>query len=308
MKNYFGFILTGKKLLPLWLTFYGLYIIPYVWVYFKLINIQPGDSTFLAYFILIFVLSVFPILISFFIAKLGIEHIKYKDKSIVFNSSFGKFIGIILLGYFLSLITFGIYSAWFTRDLLRFFVDNSSYDSKVFKFLGEGSKLFFILLIFSLIFIVIITITMIAFPIEDLGQSTSLIVYIQQIFMWIIMIPYMYFVYKWVVNIAYKNYNITWRTDFWSSCGKILLEMFFSIITLGIYYPMAMLKLYKYFIERTSADTGDLERNFGFESDNVNDFLFIWKQLLLSIVTLGIYYPWAISKIGNRILSKTYLE
>ena len=124
----------------------------------------------------------------------------------------------------------------------------------------------------------------------------------------IIVIPYMYFVYKWMVNIDYKNYNVKWETEFWNSCGKIALEILLSVITVGIYYPMAMIKLYKYFTEKTIAQSGEIRRKFGFDADNINDFLFIWGQILLTIITLGVYYPWSISKIGKRILSRTYLE
>jgi len=111
-----------------------------------------------------------------------------------------------------------------------------------------------------------------------------------------------------MVNIDYKNYNIQWETKFWNSCGKLALEILLSIITIGIYFPMAMLKLYKYFIERTIAQSGDIKRKFGFDADNINDFLFIWGQILLTIITIGIYSPWSLSKIGTRILNRTYLE
>ncbi len=122
------------------------------------------------------------------------------------------------------------------------------------------------------------------------------------------MIPYMYYTYKWMVNIDYKNYNIKWETNFWDSCGKIGLELLLSVITFGIYYPMAAIKLYKYFTDKTIAQAGKIKRKFGFDTDSVNDFLFIWGQILLTIITLAIYYPWAISKVGKRFLSRTYFE
>ena len=122
------------------------------------------------------------------------------------------------------------------------------------------------------------------------------------------MIPYMYLIYKWMVNIDYKKYNISWETSFWPSCGKIAFEILLSIITLGIYGPLAMLRIYKYFADRTVAVADDSKFKFGYDIDHLNDFLYIWGQILLTIITIGIYYAWAFSKIGNRILSKTYLE
>jgi hypothetical protein len=72
--------------------------------------------------------------------------------------------------------------------------------------------------------------------------------------------------------------------------------------------PMAILRLYKYFSEKTIATSPERKLKFGYAIDQLNDFLFIWGQTLLTIITLGIYYPWAFCKIGKRVLSKTYLR
>ena len=87
----------------------------------------------------------------------------------------------------------------------------------------------------------------------------------------------------------------------------IAFEILLTIITLGIYFPIAMIRLYKYFADKTIANGTDRKLKFGYDIDPLNDFLFIWGQTLLTIITLGIYYPWAFCKIGKRILSKTYL-
>jgi len=104
-----------------------------------------------------------------------------------------------------------------------------------------------------------------------------------------------------------KYFDFTLTGKFFGSCGKILVEILLTVITLGIYMPLAYLKLFKYFSERTIAQKETLSLQFGYELDLKNDFLFIWGQLLLTIVTLGIYYPWAYAKIGRRVLAKTYV-
>jgi len=304
MKNYFGFNLTGKKLLPIWLVFYFLFIVPYAILIIKMKNIQPETSPSVMIFIFLVFLILVAYLISFYLAKIMIEHFLYKEKSISFTGKFGKFVGLILGGLLLSIITLGVYLAWFIRSIYSFFVNNSAYENESFTFQGKGGRLFIILLLtlFLPIFALTIAMTMI-YPGE---VSTSYIII--QIITLIIMIPYMYYIYKWMVNIDYKHYNIKWETEFWRSCGKLALEILLSIITIGIYAPMAMIKLYAYFTEKTIAQSNEVKRTFGFDKDNMNDFLFIWGQILLTIITLGIYYPWLISKTGKRILSRTYLE
>ena len=308
-KHYFDFDLTGKKLLPIWLLFYACFITPYVFLIISLKNIQLGGTPQLYIFPMFLVLFLIAFVIIFYISKLIIEHITYKEKSIVFGGSFGEFIGKMILGYFLSVITFGIYMPWFIRNMHSFFIDNSSYDSNAFTFQGKGGKLFKILTFTLILPMIIMMILLVKFAMNNVGQQMPVyITFIQQIIMFVILIPYMYFVYKWTVNIDFKNYNISWDTNFWNSCGKMVIEIFLSIITFGIYMPMAILKLYKYFTERTVASNGEIKREFGFDNDDMNDFLFIWGQLLLTIITLGIYYPWSICNTHKRLISKTYLK
>jgi uncharacterized membrane protein YjgN (DUF898 family) len=236
-----------------------------------------------------------------------LESIEYKNNSVVFIGRFRKYIGIILLGTFLSIITLGIYMPWFIRNLIRFFLNNSTYNSENFSFKGTGGKLFVIFLLSIILPIIVASIIMGRyFPVNP-NQSWSSQFIFQAVIM-IILIPYMYLIYKWMVNVDYKSYNISWRTNFWKSCGKIAVEMILSMITLGIYGPLAMVRLYKYFIDKTEAAGSDRVLRFGYDIDQINDFLFLWGQILLTIISLTIYYPWAFSKIGNRLIGKTYLE
>jgi uncharacterized membrane protein YjgN (DUF898 family) len=307
MKNYLKFNLTGKKLLPIWLLFLVFFISPYTLLIFKTKNIQPGDNTFLFVFPLMILIVVISFILTFYFAKLTIENIVYKDKSLVFSGSFWKYFGVVLLGLFLTLITLGIYMAWFIKDITRFFVNNSSLESQNFKFQGKGGNLFVILLLTIMIPTIILSVFVAMYTLSNPDQ-VKWITLIFQLIMIPIMIPYMYLVYKWLVNITYKGSNISWQTNFWNSCGKIAVEMLLTIITVGIYMPLAFVRMYKYFATRTIVTNGGDKQRFGYDIDQLNDFLFIWGQILLIIITLGIYYSWAYCKINGRILSKTYLE
>ncbi|MCF8253643.1 MAG: hypothetical protein K9J84_03630, partial [Bacteroidia bacterium] len=48
--------------------------------------------------------------------------------------------------------------------------------------------------------------------------------------------------------------------------------------------------------------------HLNYEKETKKDFLFIWGQFLLVILTIGFYYPWAFKKMGTYILSKTSLQ
>lgn len=308
MKNYFCFTLTGKKLLPIWILYLVVVIAPYIVLVLQMKNIQSNSSSLLVFYPLLILLVIISFAILFFIVKLIIENVSFKGESITFNSTFRTFVGKVLVGYLLSIITLGVYLAWFIRDVMRFFIDNSTYNSTAFKFQGKADKLFLILFLTVFVPMVLIFVVSFVFLIGNSGviPETAIII-IQQLIMMLILIPYIYLLYKWMVNIDYKGYTISWRTNFWNSIGKIAIELILTLITAGIYWPLAMVRLYKYFTKKTFADSDERTRQFGYDIDQWNDFLFIWGQSLLTMITLGICYPWALSKVGSRILGKTYL-
>lgn len=310
MKNYFKFNLTGQKLLPVWLLFLILYLAPLVAIIFKSKEMQPGGDT--SALIFIFPATIFLCIIAFvmtfYIAKLVIEGIEYKEQSLIFNGKIEQFVGIFLLGLFLSIITIGIYSPWFVRDMYRFFINNSSHNSNSLDFKGKGGDLFVIILVTYLIPYTFIMLLMFTFKLINHAQVSQAATGFLNLITVFVMIPYTYYMYRWMVNVQFKNYLIRWETDALDACGKIFIETFLTVITIGIYWPVATLKLYRYFAERTIAKGEESKKKFGYDLDTWNDFLLLWGQTLLIIITLGIYYPWGFSKIANRVLGKTYSE
>lgn len=306
MKHYFDFHLTGKKLFPIWLLLLFLVGIPYVILLIALKSSQLEMVSKLFFPILLLLIIVY-YLICYFILKLSIENVAFKDKTVVFNGTFRTYVGKILLGTLFTIITSGIYGAWFLRDIYRFFINNSTLYSNRFTFKGKGGKLLVIFVLTLIVPLIIVTFSLIKYM-DGMPIHNSFATIIQQFVMLIIMIPYIYTFYKWMVDVDYKDYHISWNTKFWNSCGKILIEMLLTIITVGIYAPLAWVRLYNYFADRTIATSPDRQYKFGYDIDQKNDFLFIWGQLLLAIITIGIYYPWALCKVGKRLLSKTYLQ
>ena len=306
MKKYFDFVLTGKTFFPVWIIFYVVILIPYFAVIFFMEKSGDQGSPWIALVVLVMMLASF--VFHYYLVKLSVNHLKYDGTLLAFDGKISGYLGKVLLGFLLTLITLGIYMAWFTRNIMRYFVNNTSLKSSPFSFLGKGGRLFVILLltllpIMAVSFFIGDAMTRAGTSTEGLGSGT---LFIQAIVM-LVMIPYMYCVYKWMVDVQYKEYHIKWNTTFWASCGQILVQVLLTMITFGIYFPMAYLRLYKYFVDRTVAEKPDEVRNFGLDLDAMPDFLFVWGQTLLTIVTLGIYYPWALAKIGQRFLSKTYL-
>ena len=79
-------------------------------------NVQPGTKPQLFIFPLLLLLIIIAFVVTFYLTKMAIESVSFKDKSVVFKGTFGKYFGTVLLGLFLSIITLGIYFAWFIRN------------------------------------------------------------------------------------------------------------------------------------------------------------------------------------------------
>lgn len=163
------------------------------------------------------------------------------------------------------------------------------------------------LLAATLLFPMILYSTVVAFVAKGLNGNIAFII-INQIFVLLIMIPYIYWVYKWMMNISYKGYLIKWETRSIQSMVKILKEILLTILTIGIYYPVALTKLYEYFVKLTTASQqGNRVYSFNANYNYLSVWKTMWSQFLLTIITLGIYGAWAYCKVAKLILNNTSL-
>jgi hypothetical protein len=319
--------------LPVWLLFIVLYIIPSSIVHNHiqdLNNTQTGTGmaeilartgSQFSWQALSLVLFVVQYAIMFFIYKMTIEGVEFKEKVFTFGAKFGSFISLFIGNLLLTIITLGIYSPWFMTNMYKFFATNAKHGEDNLEFKGKGSDLFVIFLVTLFIpMLVIGAIVMIgAFiggfmntlmhkEMPEISGLVIILIMLAVVSIIFITIFFTYYFYKWCVNLSFKGYEIKWETELWPSVLQILVQTGLSVITIGIYSPVASLKLFKYFAERTVARKESSVKKFGYDLAAGDDFLLIWGQILLCIITLGIYFPWAYCKINNYVLSKTYVE
>jgi len=70
--------------------------VPYVLLILKMKNIQSGAAPSGMIFVFLFILILIAFFITFYLMKIMIENIQYKDNPIIFNGKFGKFVGLKL--------------------------------------------------------------------------------------------------------------------------------------------------------------------------------------------------------------------
>jgi len=313
MKSYLNFTLKGSQFLPVWIAFFFFFMIPYYFLlgeFNELISsdVPAGGPSKLFFIYLAFVLAMAYTFV-YYMVKLVVQSLEYKGGKVLCNYHLGKYIGFLITGLVLSIVTVGIYIPWLIKNMHRFFTNGASYNSHKFSFKGKGGKLFLIMTL--TIFIPFLLVGIVLFSILestiDLQSQNFLLIY--QLIVMFSLVPNIYLILKWMVDFRYKDYLIRWDTEFFPATGKIALELVFAVITFGIYFPMAYIRLYRYFTEHTKSNVvNEKQISLGYDGDSLSDFLFMWGQILLTVVTLGFYYPWAFSRIAQRVLTQTFLE
>lgn len=276
---------------------------------------------FLGYFLVLILLMVSAFALQFqFISSL-INVVSLDDKRFEFTGSFGGFMSVCFKGILLSIITLGIYGAWFERNLINYITKNTSFPEKTLSFNGTAGKLFkYILLSFVIPIIILVAILGIGYsdifmsmanPYASSNAMSSMvgffIIYVGGIY--VISSIYTYYVYKWFLNFTFGDQDITLETSALSAILFLLGQMFLILITLGIYGFAAQIKIFKYFTNNTilTDKSTNVVTPVYFVGQTGMGFGLLLGQTLLCIITLGIYLPWAYANIQNWFISNIEL-
>ena len=321
MKQEFDFNLDARRFFPLFIVFF----IP--WLILEVLIVaqsRRADKLFeetpvMAVVFLLLVVAMFLLIVLFYIPILRklISAASLDNEHFRFNGSIGKFFGLNLLGIFLTGITAGIYGPWYITRICRYLVGEILYKEERLEFTGKGGRLFVIILLTVVLPLIPLVIVQARLSQSFFGsamtmnpfQSFMLAALIQLIF-WSFFAAYLYAVYRWFfTHLRYSEHATSWDTRFWPSVAMIWIQFLLSAVTLGVYFPAAYIKVYRYFAERTKIDGENGQAGaLGFQGQTGKGFGLMWGQGLLAIITVGIYTPWALSKVGKWFMSNTYYE
>lgn len=308
MKNYLSFHLDGKQLFPYWISTFLLGIVLVIIYVIRSRAILNGDNSFatsvmlvLTFMLLVGVIYIF----YYYVLKFSTDSTEYQGERLTTSYTISEFLKTFLFGAFLSLITLGVYLPWFVQRLMVFFIEGSSYKGVRYKFDGDGLTLFGIITLLMVVPIIAISFIAIALYGAQSAEEGVLL----NVYQLIALAPLYTLLLKWMVNGSYNGYQISLKVDFFRFMGFIFVHLLLTVITVGIYFPLFYLNIYKYVLSHVDCVNAEGDRvALDYDLERGSDFLFIWGQLLLTIVTLGIYLPWAYAKVTGRVLSKTSLE
>jgi uncharacterized membrane protein YjgN (DUF898 family) len=320
MKREFAFQLDAKKFLPLFLAFFIPWLILEVLTVVQSRRVEAmtvSTAGILALLLLIAALILLTVLFYIPILRKIVPAVLFDNETFQFRGSIGKFFGLNLLGIFLTVITLGIYGPWYLTRICRYLVGEVSYKEHHLEFTGKGGRLFIIFLltiIVPMIPLVLVQLrldpTASPFPLAVNPFQAFMLQFLALLIFYSFFAAYLYLIYRWFfTNLRYRGYDLSWNTRLWPSVSIIWVQMLLSVLTLGIYLPAAYIKVYRYLVGHTEIQTEQKqEGRLGFRGRSGWGFGLLWGQILLTTVTLGVYAPWALAKVGKWFLSNTYVE
>ncbi len=306
MKDYLTAEVDGRK-------FFKTYILFFIPILFLSIISTPQHSRGFGLQILSLAESYLTMLLQFSFFCYLITTVTFRDTGFPFTASLGHFAPRGALWFFLSTITAGLYGPWFTRNYTDFVLENLSWNGKQARFLGQPRKLLLSMFLYFYLPILVISAFFIPFYIragEVLIGGDWMVAAVPGLLVLILSMLFYHVFLRWLVNLEYSGYRITFRSTPGETFKMLAGQMFLSVITLFIYSPAACIRMYTFVTGRISFEDeqGDSRATLGFDGNLSEGFRLFWGQILLSIITIGIYGPWAMARISNWIMNNTYLE
>jgi len=198
------------------------------------------------------------------------------DARLEFKGEGATLFGTYLVGMILTMLTFGIYSAWFMTNIAKFFSDNThctAASGRQFhlQYNGTGGALFVKVLVGYLL-------TMVTIGIYAPWFMCSLTKFFSE-------------------NTAImEGQKQVGSFDFIGNGGTLfvtyLVGMLLTGITFGIYGAWFAVKLFKFFNENSEVTVEGETYRGGFSGTGGNFFVLNLVGYLLTVITLGIYGAW----------------
>lgn len=269
------------------------------------------DYSMVGYFISLLLAMISGLFLEFKVMEYLINAVSLNDKNFTFVGDFSEFVGMVVKGTVLSFITLGIYSPWFLKKIVSFFADNTEYPEKEISFESTGGKLLkYMFLGFIIPLILFVVVLVVGFNLDSAVVNEDMSAMVNFFILYMVGIIVLsslllFFMYKWYINFIFGNETVTFNAGVGETVLFFVIQYFLTFITLGIYGFAFQVKLIKYLAEKTEftdMSTGQ-QRLVNFSGGIGEGFLLFLGQGLLSIITLGIYSPWAIAKVNNWVIN-----
>lgn len=259
----------------------------------------------------LFVLVAFSTLL-FALITPTLEAVGMDGERVSTSYDFGGYMKRVLGWSALTVITLGLFAPWMVVRLVRYFLAGASYRHRPLGFHAHSMGLFSMIVLVLFLPIVLsaflVESGVVAVPnilaLENHTLILALVVVMLVVLLWMSFFCAVFV--RWMVNQSCGEERIVSRLHVGKTTMYVMAQLLLTILTLGLYTPMMELRLLKYFAE--TVEVGEEHpRRMGMSLRSWRDWGYVWGQLLLVIVTLGLYMPWYYTKILRRFIPRLYL-
>ncbi len=321
MRNYFVFGLKWRAVLWPMLLYWLLSVLLFFGYDLLFVKQELMTSTTLVggdwvahmalYLATVYIVSVAMLMALFWVVKRSVAALKYKDSDFDTDYLSGEYLKQILPDMFFTIMTLGLYGPWMLTRLMRYFVRRTVHNGNAMEFEGRPMMLFCYVVLLGMLPVLIASVVF-AMLLPTAEMSESLLVFWQIVVMMIIWGGISFCVAaiyaRWLLHGWYGNRRLVCTVSIWDGGSYVLGQLLLSILTFGIYAPAAELKIMRYFLRGTVVGTDKVEGRFGMELRMWRDWGYLLGQMLLLIVTLGVYLPWYYVNVCRRFVGRIYVE
>lgn len=226
-----------------------------------------------------------------------------------------RYVGIALGGAVLSVITFGLYLPWYLVRQMRFWAEGVSHKFHLVSFRGKPMRLFAISILAAVAPTVVTTIVAATLSGGAMTGTLDMMSFAPLLALGIVVVElffvslYVVLTYAWMTNLTYGDKVLTSRLSALPATGFVMGQIVLTLLTCGLYAPMAELRIMRYVAERSVVVSPEgEEKSLGLRLRSWRDWAWLWGQVLLLTITLGLYLPWYYAKVMNRFGGRLYVE
>lgn len=315
MRSYFQCHIDGRRLLVPWLV--ALVIsVGAVWGFSVLMpepQLEPlFDGRFLLGFLWQMLLGVCLLaalcLCYYFFVRTTVRGCALYGEAFEVDYDPKRYVRLCAKGILLSAVTCGIYLPWMVVSLVRYFT--SPVIHRLFlceepRYGGRGSVLFAYGVLLGVVPMVIVPVAAAFFMLTGgvavtglllLAVAMALVAFLRAL------------TWRYLINFTMGRKVLRTEVKAWQAGWFVFGQLLLTAVTAGIYWPMALLRIWRYYVGRTVLGEEQVEVRFGFSSSLLIDYGRLFVQLLLTVVTAGIYLPWGYARTMELLLGRTYVE
>lgn len=315
--------LNGKNWWKPFLSYFSIlliFLIPLEFFVFSSRGKNPEISVINAFLVLLLTLP-YPILGSIFFvfsAKHICKTLKIGSGRFTFFGTEKDYIRKNLKGLLFVFITFGLFLPWHIKNTVDYLARHTAFRSQKVVFLGSRSRIvksFFLCILFVFcIFFVFLTVVFSFTLFFGKAHPSSFFITDAPLFLILALIitfffSFMHSVNVWLFSFRWNSLIFSVQTKFVPFLLFVLYQSFLCVVSLGLYIPTFCMNYYRFFaVHMHIKTTHNKLFKIEFTGKNREGSLYLWGQIGLTLVTLGIYLPWAAANTIRYFITNTEIR